>query len=281
MNILVTLDSNYLKPLKVMLLSLFYNNPGQCICIYVVHSSITDGEIDELRSFIKEYNNDIHSIRIDNTYFKNAPEVMYYSREMYYRLLSHKFLPQDIDKALYLDPDILVINPLNELYKMDMENFLYGAAYHARVPVKEINKLRLQAYEMDEYFNSGVLMMNLSLQRKKIDEHEIFNYVERYKNRLIMPDQDILNALYSRQIKDIDEIKYNYDPRYYQYNKIISNGKYDMDYIMRNTSIIHFCGKKKPWHKNYNGKFHALYKHYEILALERERNLTLNDNRIR
>ncbi|WP_140321955.1 glycosyltransferase [Oceanobacillus rekensis] len=34
--------------------------------------------------------------------------------------------------------------------------------------------------------------------------------------------------------------------------------KIDIDYIIRHTSIIHFCGKKKPWHKNYTGKFHAL-----------------------
>lgn len=23
-----------------------------------------------------------------------------------------------------------------------------------------------------------------------------------------------------------------------------------MDYVINNTIILHFCGKKKPWHKN-------------------------------
>lgn len=271
MNILVTLDSNYLKPLKVMLFSLFCNNPGQHFCIYLIYSSITEEEIEELQRFIEGYDNVLHSIKINNSYFEDAPEVMYYSKEMYYRLLSYKFIPKDLDKALYLDPDILVINPLDELYGMNMENNLYAAAYHVKIPVKEINKFRLHAYDMEEYYNSGVLLMNLTLQREIIDENKIFNYVDKHKNRLIMPDQDILNALYSPQIKAINEIKYNYDPRYFNYNKIISNGKIDMDYIMSNTSIIHFCGKKKPWHRNYNGKFHALYKHYEILANERKR----------
>jgi len=110
-----------------------------------------------------------------------------------------------------------------------------------------INKFRLKAYEMEEYFNSGILLMNLSLQRERIKEHGIYEFVDKHKNRLIMPDQDILNALYYRKI---DEIKYNYDTRYYQYNKIRSDGTIDMEYIMHHTSILHFCGKKKPWHRN-------------------------------
>jgi len=62
-----------------------------------------------------------------------------------------------------------------------------------------------------------------------------------------MPDQDIINSLYSKKIKSIDEKLYNYDARYYSYYKITSNGKCDMDYVINNTVFIHFCGKKKPW----------------------------------
>jgi lipopolysaccharide biosynthesis glycosyltransferase len=189
---------------------------------------------------------------------------------MYYRLLAYKFLPADIDKILYLDPDILIINPIVELYDTQLFSYLYAAAYHNAVPIKEINRFRLKAYEMEEYFNSGVLLMNLALQREKINEEDIYAFVTKHKNRLVLPDQDILNALYSKEIKKIDEFKYNYDTRYYQYNKILSNGTVGMEYIMRNTSILHFCGKKKPWHNNYNGSFYSLYKHYETLASRKE-----------
>ena len=39
-----------------------------------------------------------------------------------------------------------------------------------------------------------------------------------------------------------------------------------MDGIINHTMILHFCGKRKPWQKQYTGKFHSLYKHYEKLA---------------
>ncbi|NLP44944.1 MAG: glycosyltransferase family 8 protein [Peptococcaceae bacterium] len=267
MNILVTLDSNYIKPLKIMLKSLFLNNPDQKFTIYLIHSSLTDEELCDLEFYISVHNQSLRIICIADHYFQNAPVILHYTKEMYYRLLAFKFLPRTLDRILYLDPDTLVINPIQELYELDMEGYLYAAAYHDLISVKGVNKIRLKPYEIKAYYNSGVLLMNLELQRKVVKDEEIFDFVEKNKAKLIMPDQDIMNALYSDSIKTIDEKLYNYDARYYNYYKLRTNGKCDMDFVIYNTVILHFCGKKKPWKKNYSGKFHSLYKHYEKLAL--------------
>ncbi|HHU52215.1 MAG TPA: glycosyltransferase family 8 protein [Firmicutes bacterium] len=266
MNILVTLNSTYLKPLRVMLKSMFINNPTEEFHIYLIHSRIAEEDLTVLDGFITRNGGKLFVISIPDDYFTDAPLRLHYSKEMYYRLLACKFLPPELDKILYLDPDIIVINELRALYQLDLTGYLYAAAYHRRVPLKEINKIRLKAHEMEEYFNSGVLLMNLERQRERMNEQEIFTFVAKYKNRLVMPDQDVLNSLYAKEIKKIDEIKYNYDTRYYRYYKLISKGVVDMDYVINNTSILHFCGKKKPWHKNYRGVFHSLYKHYEKQA---------------
>jgi lipopolysaccharide biosynthesis glycosyltransferase len=269
MNILVTLNSNYFRPLKVMLKSLFLNNPGDSFTIYVLHSSLTQDEINELSDFTAKNRSRLESLKIDENCFADAPILLHYTREMYFRLLAYEFLPKDLDRILYLDPDILVINPIRELYETDMEGYIYAAAYHNLVSVKEINKLRLYPYEISAYYNSGVLLMNLELQRMCVNEKEIFDFVRENRKKLIMPDQDVLNALYSQSIKTLDEKLYNYDARYYNHYMLTTNGLFDMDQIINHTVILHFCGKKKPWHKVYNGKFHSLYKHYEKQALGR------------
>ncbi len=266
MYILVSLDSNYIRPLKVMLKSLFLNNPGEKFVIYLMHSSITDEELDDLGRYVGDHGHRLEIITIDEKCFSNAPVILYYTREMYYRLLAHKFLPNDLDRILYLDPDILVINPIRKLYDMDIDGYLYAAAYHKIPSIKGINKIRLNPYDIEAYYNSGVLLMNLDLHRKCIREKDIFDFIEKNRLKLIMPDQDVLNALYSKKIKSIDEKYFNYDARYYNYYKLTSHNVWDMDHVIRNTVILHFCGKKKPWKKSYSGKFHALYKHYEKLA---------------
>lgn len=267
MNLLVTLDSKYIRPLKVMLYSLFVNNPGEHFNVYLMHSSISDEEISDIGRFIESHGQELSAIKIDAAYFQDAPVVLYYPREMYYRLLAYKFLPEDMDRILYLDPDILVINPIRELYETNLDGYLYAAAYHNLIAVKEINRIRLYPYKIEAYFNSGVLLMNLELQRKLVDEKAIYAFIEKNRSKLILPDQDIINTLYSRQIKALDEKLYNYDTRFYNYYKVTTNNTCDMDFVMRNTVILHFCGKKKPWKKGYNGKFYALYKHYERKAL--------------
>jgi len=267
-NLLVTLDSNYLKPLKVMLYSLFINNPDDRFDVYLLHSRIKPHEISDLEQYINQQGHQLVVITVGEDDFQDAPVVKHYTKEMYYRLLAFKYLPADLERILYLDPDILVINSIKKLYDLDLTGWMYAAAYHDRLMVKELNRFRFLEYELEEYFNSGVLLMNLTRQREMIDEEEIYAFVEKNKNRLILPDQDVLNSLYAKHIKKVDEIEFNYDTRFYKYFRFLSKGKINMDYVMRHTAILHFCGKKKPWQNNYSGEFHALYKHYEKLALE-------------
>jgi len=164
MNILVTLNSNYIKPLKVMLKSLFLNNAEDKFCIYVMHSRLSDDEVADIQNFVAANGSSSKIIRIDDKVFENAPVIFHYPREMYYRLLAFKFLPPELDRILYLDPDILVLNPVKELYYTDMGDYLYAAAYHDVISIKEINRLRLNPYEIEAYYNSGVLLINLSFK---------------------------------------------------------------------------------------------------------------------
>ena len=263
MNILVTLNSDYIRPLKVMLKSLFMTNPDERFSIYLMHSSIPDGELDDLNGFVAGHGSQLHVIFTDGAYFQHAPVLLHYTKEMYYRLMAFRFLPQELERILYLDPDTLIINPVKTLYETDIRDYLYAAACHNRISIREINKIRFNSFNLKAYYNSGVLLMNLERQRRMIDESAIFQFVEDNQSKLIMPDQDILNALYSRQIKELDEKLYNYDARHYRYYFIKTSGQCDMDFVLNHTVILHFCGKKKPWKPGYTGEFHALYKYFE------------------
>ena len=267
MNILVTLNANYIHPLKVMLKSLFFNNPKETFHVYLMHSTLTEDEIKDIRHKVEEDGNVLHNITIGDDCFSDAPTLLHYTKEMYYRLLAFKVLPEELDRILYIDPDVLVLNPVRELYETDLTGYFFAAANHDIISYTEINKIRLSPYEIEAYYNSGILLMNLEEQRKHVDEHDIYNFMLKNKNKLIMPDQDIMNALFAKKIKSLDEKKYNYDARRFRYYKIASNGVCDMHFVINNTVMLHFCGKRKPWKESYSGRFHALYKHYEKLAI--------------
>lgn len=46
---------------------------------------------------------------------------------MYYRLLAGTILPPELHRILYLNPDILVINPIHVLWQTDLKGHLFTA----------------------------------------------------------------------------------------------------------------------------------------------------------
>ena len=129
MNILVTLDRNYLQPLRVMLGSLYLNNPGETFEIYLVGDGLQAQDWEELERQCAR-RGALHPVTVPEDLFAAAPVVRYYSRAMYYRLLAAQLLPAELDRVLYLDPDILVINPLRPLYDTNLEGKLMAASVH-------------------------------------------------------------------------------------------------------------------------------------------------------
>lgn len=268
MNILFTLDRNYLPPLRVMLFSLLANNPGEEIAVYVASDGFTPEDWDGLRALCGRYGASLHPVNIDACWFDDAPTLRYYSRAMYYRLLAAQMLPESLDRILYLDPDMLVIGPLRALYDTELSDHLYAASIHRGLVdlSTPVNRIRLSTQDAEGYFNSGMLLMNLPEIRKEVRPQDIFAYVEQYRALLVLPDQDVLNGLYGERILELDELLYNYDARRYNEYLLASQGEADMDYVLANTRILHFCGKRKPWNKAYVGRFDVLYKHYMQLA---------------
>jgi len=82
----------------------------------------------------------------------------------------------------------------------------------------------------------------------------------------VLPDQDVLNALYGNRILPLEDVLFNYDARDYSSYLLQSSGLYNVKWVMEHTVILHFCGRAKPWKAGYMYRFGLLYQHYEQLA---------------
>lgn len=262
MELLVTVDKNYIPPLQVMFTSLHMNNPGEDVELYLLHSKLQEKELEPLEKQCGRLGYKFFPVKIEDSWFSQAPVTKQYPREMYYRLLAPCFLPQKLHRILYLDPDILVINSLKPLWETDMKGRLFAAAAHTGKTnlANNINQVRLGTTH--KYFNSGVLLINLDQGRKEILPEEIFRYAGEHAKELLLPDQDILNAVFGSRTLELDDYLWNYDARNYSTYLLRSGGVCDMDWVMGNTGILHFCGKTKPWQAGYMHRFGILYKHY-------------------
>lgn len=265
-SLLTTLDQNYLPQLQVMLTSLSVNNPGESFSLYLIHSGIPEEALSGVRQQCEAYGYLFSPIEVDDSLFRNAPVTRQYPKEMYYRLLAPVLLPGDLKRILYLDPDILIINPLRPLWETKLKGNIFAAAAHTGKTelANSVNKLRLGTEE--DYYNSGVLLMDLEAGRQEIEPQLLFDFVEQHRKELLLPDQDILNALYSERILPLDDVLWNYDARNFSNYLLRSGGICDIHWVMEHTAILHFCGKEKPWKPKYLHRFGILYLHYMQLT---------------
>lgn len=261
MNILVTLNSGYIKPLCVMLRSLQSCHKDIFFNIYILNKSLSDKDFAFLKRNLETENYSLHDIKIDDSMLKSAPVTDRYPHEMYYRIFAAKFLPPYVDKVLYLDPDLIVLKNLENLYSTKLGNNYFAAASHVNKPLQKINEIRLQMDTKGPYINSGVMLMNINLLRKQQNFDEVFDYIEKNRNILFLPDQDIISAIYSDRIIALDPYIYNMTERMLHSPKSIKN-EINAQWVKENSAIVHYCGRNKPWKDNYIGSLNIFYNQF-------------------
>ena len=114
------------------------------------------------------------------------------------RIVAPFLLPDYIDKALYLDADILIRGPLDEFYYKDIKNkgilavpdvFLDNpSAYHMQ---------RMKLERPFRYINSDVLLYNLKVLREKYSYDDIMEALRSYQPVSEFVDQDFINDFFS------------------------------------------------------------------------------------
>lgn len=256
-NILVTVDENYIPYLNVMLTSLLKSNPDCWFDIYLLHTSVRDEALVKTKEIL-EPSGQLISVRANDIGLENAPVTERYPKEIYYRIFAARYLPDTLDKVLYLDPDLIVNGSIKALYGLPMEEYYFAAASHIGEFMHKVNEMRLDLEEDSPYINSGVMLMNLERLRKEQNYDEVFQFIEKRKNLLILPDQDIISSLYGTRIYALDSFRYNMTERLFLRHTPFEK-QLDLEWVRRNSIIIHYCGRNKPWKENYFGQLDVFY----------------------
>ncbi len=259
MNILVTLDSNYVQPLITMLGSLIKTNKNVSLDIYVAYAHLTGADFKKIEKAVEGSESRIIAIRVPDDLFQDAPMLKRTSKATYYRLFASMYLPENLERILYIDPDTLILNDISEFYNLDFKENLFAGCGHLPPLLNFINTSRLVMGFKSVYINAGVLLMNLKAIRNEFSPNEVFDFVERRASTLYLADQDVLNALYGDRILTLDANLYNCDERCFK-NLVKRYGRDGaVEFVENKTCILHYDGKYKPWKSDYKGSLDRFY----------------------
>ena len=255
MNILLAANNKYLKYMENLIFSIKCNLEKEDISIYFINQNVEEKTINRTkRNLERKYGIEFHIINISNDLFKNLPVLEHFSVEMYFRLIAQYILPQNLDRILWVDIDIVCLKNLETFYYQDFDNksmvVCADSLYNGEM--LEEHKYNLGINLNTKYFNSGVLLLNLNKIRKKYSIEDIINKSIEYKDKLKFPDQDVLNILYEGDVK--------YANKYYNYQLI-----YRDDIVQEDNEkivLLHYTGAEKPWRFkciNKASKYYWLY----------------------
>ena len=238
--IFFAVDDGYIPFLAVSLQSLIDNSSKEhYYLIKILYSNIKEENKEKIRKYERE-NVNIEFVDL-NYYIERIKDKLYtrdyYSKTTYFRLFIPNLYPQ-YDKALYLDSDIVLLEDVYDLYNIDMGDNLVAGAPDDVIQTIEVFQDYVEKVvgvaDYNNYFNAGVLLMNLD-ELRKFNFQEKFIYLLDKIKFSVAQDQDYLNRLCKGRVKIIDG-NWNRMP-------IATNKGNDGD-----IKLIHYNLAFKPWH---------------------------------
>lgn len=254
-------DNKFAKHLGVSLFSLLYNNN------WITHVNIINSDLqlywkDFIKKIAENFEVNLKFINFNKELISDFKINDHFALENYYRL----FIPELIsDKtALYLDSDTIVECDLSDLCSPFPNNIYIKAVHEAYY--RHYKKLTFTTRY--GYFNSGVMLMNLELIRKKNLIDKTIEFIRSSPEKLTFVDQCALNYTVNGAWEPLHP-RYNVQSSFNDLVATSKNNHLVIDQIEEALSdpyIVHFTGGRKPWHLHcQNFQRHSYWKYVSLM----------------
>ena len=259
-NVVFATNDDYACYMAVALKSLLDNRDVEKLYdIIILEAGVTDANKEMIASMCDSEKVSIRFVNSNDLYETIDTSKLFchlhFSKEMYLRLFIPQMMPA-YDKVIYLDCDTLITGDISKLMDVDLETNYVAAVrdyntivnYRAFPNVKTYFSVNLKLKDINNYVNSGVLLMNIQEMLKIDMTQKIFDLLDYYKE-FLYPDQDILNLICEDKIKIIPN-SWNY--------VIITNTRLMQDDYFKNLAVefvegianqyvLHYLSEIKPW----------------------------------
>lgn len=281
--VLCAADDNYAMPLTVMIRSAAETLvAGAKLEVVVLDGGIAPQNWQRLQASIAGLPVQVYSLRPDVREVADLAISHHITHTAYFRLLAGRLLPENIDRVIYLDSDVLVRRSLTELWQQPVGddyclavpdiacpfvdaryagcNFFRSSPWMAVLrPIGNWRELGLDpsAY----YFNSGVMLMNVRRWREEAIEIRLLDTLRRNSRHVWCWDQYALNVVFAGHWRPLP-LAWNQGAHVFEFPGD-DHSPLDAAQFREardNPAIIHFTTEWKPWHyRNHHPLRHLFF----------------------
>ena len=275
-DIMTSCDNNLIQYVTIQLYSISRNLKPGIVHYYLFHRNIPDKNLKTLEALCHRLGNIIfHAVKVPEAekYDVLANYGGNWCGEAYYSLCSHRLLPENVKRVLYVDAgDVIFTRDISLFYHSDFEGKAlivtpskFKECDGGIAPILDLNFETVEGFYKicKGLFNSGAYLINLEKLRDAqltIDDWLDFSRSlcersgRRGTFRVYWGDQGLLSAAFSDDLKfygcsqgeniwRTPYIPYNFHMGYYY-----KESNESPDYC---PAIVHFVGGPKPWRLRY------------------------------
>jgi lipopolysaccharide biosynthesis glycosyltransferase len=237
--IVMACDKSYAMQLAIALRSAVEaNRTGKPLDVYVLCDDFSTSIRQKVICSLPEGSAAIYWVPVDLSSFEQFSTLPHISKMTFARFMIPRIFGKDVPRVLYLDADILVLHDLNALWDADLKDAIIGAVLDDNLdPQIKARTPNVEKFpRVKDYFNAGVLLIDLDRWRKERISETALEYLARYPNSPLA-DQDALNVACDGRWMKLD-LHWNF------YNHL-RTAIFDLP-IAQRPKIVHFTGQK-PW----------------------------------
>ena len=255
--IVCAINNAYALPLLVMLTSLkAHLRATYRLQLYLIHRNISDSILDAISSIVDSF-----PIVPGAELLANIPRNPHFPPEASFPLLLPDLLPPKLDRVLFLDADLLVLDDVAQLWETPLGHHTAGATPDAAIPfcrsprgVKNCDGWGIPAEAV--YFNCGVMLIDLVEWRNRDVTRRVYGYLRSVGERVDFIHQEALNAVLWNDWMPIES-------RWNLLGSLAGRPYGTAQYgACENPGIVHFAGRFKPWRAPVGGPFNHRYATY-------------------
>ncbi len=254
-------DDAYAPHSAAMLHSVCAQRGDSELRIHYLHGpGFPERSAELIRGTVEAHDASIYFLQIPDKRIAGLPEMDFVSSAMWYRIFLPELLP-GVDRVLYLDVDVIALESLEPLWNIDLASSYVGAVTNVFYMRSHAQRASQLGIEPGDYFNSGVVLMNLDLMRRDNSSRALFDYATGHAAELAWPDQDALNVVLGKR-------RVALHPRWNCMNSVLQFpwagdvlGAAAVEEARARPAIRHFEGPtiNKPWHQGSESPMRDVY----------------------
>ena len=265
-NIVLASDNNYAQHVAVVASSILFNTKSK-VNLHVLGDGVSQEKIALIRQTVENLGGKLSVYDLSNYQcFENLFTSGHISKAAYFRLDIANILPENVEKVIYIDVDLLVLQDIAELWNFNLNGKPIAAVPdYGIMASKRLMKQKNQVLglPMDNlYFNSGVVIMDLQQWREQNYAQQVIKLAA--EGNLPHHDQDALNKVFMNKWEALP-LKWNVIPPVFNlFSKILLRGDLRKNAVLarKEKAILHYAGRYKPWEFEIKEGFNDKYYYY-------------------